>query len=145
MHELASLRGDLGAGDETLVLPRLSGRKTVLENRMEATTGHRLRLVHADPHDPHSHNDQQVLLCPRCAGDGLNRTTRHMDRNGNDTPSDGAFVPCWVCKGSGQVLQMGELSSRACEEAFELEEGLAAAYPSIFPPRPKKFSRLRMM
>ncbi len=108
---------------------------------MEATTAHRLRLVHAE----HDAADHHVLLCPRCAGDGLNRTTRHMDRNGNDTPSDGAFVPCWVCKGSGQVLQMGELSSRACQEAFELEEGLAAAYPSIFPPRPKKFSRLRMM
>ncbi|MDX2118978.1 MAG: hypothetical protein SFY96_12425 [Planctomycetota bacterium] len=101
---------------------------------MSTTQSRMLRLVYDGAeleHDP-------VLLCPRCGGDGLNRTTRHLDRNGNDAPSDGAFVPCWVCKGSGQVLTMGEMASRACAEALEMEEALAAAYPTIFPPRPKK-------
>ncbi len=78
--------------------------------------------------------------CPRCAGNGVNRTSRHLDQNGNDSASDFNFVPCWLCAGLGWLHPCHHSTNVAAAEALRLEEELAGAYPSRFKPRPPKKS-----
>jgi len=76
--------------------------------------------------------------CARCGGDGVNRTTRHLNQNGQDAASDFNFVPCWVCRGSGWTMPLAQMTEQACREALRLEEELASGYPQHFKPRPPK-------
>ncbi len=76
--------------------------------------------------------------CTRCGGDGVNRTTRHLNQNGQDAASDFEFVPCWMCMGRGWTLPMSPMAERAAAEALRLEEELASGYPQHFKPRPPK-------
>ncbi len=76
--------------------------------------------------------------CPRCGGDGVNRTSRHLNRNGDDAASDFHFVPCWLCVGLGWLHPYHHSTNVAATEARRLEEELASAFPQHFKPRPPR-------
>lgn len=83
-------------------------------------------------------DDVARVACARCGGDGVNRTTRHLNQNGDDAASDFQFVPCWMCQGQGWTFTLAFVTEQACREALRLEEELAGAFPSRYRPRPSK-------